>query len=145
MYKVVVVGSDGSMTANKAVETASRISRSLGARLHIVTAYQVAVSGLAQVSGAAIVDTGALHASAQEQGKSVGDRAIESYCDGIETEAHVVNADAVNAILTTAKAVGADLIVVGSRGMKGARRLIGSVPNSVAHSAHCDVLVAKTS
>lgn len=144
MYKVVVVGTDGSPTASKAVETAAGIARSLGAQLHVITAYQVAVSGLAQVSGAAIVDTGALHEDAQKRAKVVGDRVIESYGDGLKIEAHVVNADAVNAILNTAGAVGADLIVVGSKGMKGARRYLGSVPNSVAHSAQCAVLVAKT-
>ncbi len=144
MYEVVVVGTDGSPTASKAVEKAAGIARSLGAKLHVVTAYQVAVSGLAQVSGAAIVDTGALHAEAQKGAKDVGDRAIEAYGDGLKIEAHVVNADAANAILDTARAVGADLIVVGSKGMKGARRFLGSVPNSVAHAADCAVLVAKT-
>ncbi len=47
-------------------------------------------------------------------------------------------------ILATAVDVGADLIVVGSKGMRGARRYLGSVPNSVAHGAHCAVLVIKT-
>ena len=40
--------------------------------------------------------------------------------------------------------VGADLIVVGNRGMKGVRRVLGSVPNSVAHSANCSVLIVDT-
>jgi nucleotide-binding universal stress UspA family protein len=43
-----------------------------------------------------------------------------------------------------AEAVDADLIVVGNRGMKGTRRLLGSVPNTVAHHAACDVLVVDT-
>ncbi len=47
-------------------------------------------------------------------------------------------------IVGHAEAVGADLIVVGSKGMQGARRIIGSVPNSVAHSASCHVLITKT-
>ena len=52
------------------------------------------------------------------------------------------NADDV--ILAAAVDVGADLIVVGSKGMRGARRYLGSVPNSVAHAARCAVLVVKT-
>jgi nucleotide-binding universal stress UspA family protein len=40
--------------------------------------------------------------------------------------------------------VRADLIVVGSRGMTGARRVLGSVPNSVAHNATCSVLIVQT-
>jgi nucleotide-binding universal stress UspA family protein len=40
--------------------------------------------------------------------------------------------------------VKADLIVVGNKGMKGVRRVLGSVPNSVAHGAHCSVLIVDT-
>ncbi len=47
-------------------------------------------------------------------------------------------------IVQYADEIGADLIVVGSKGMQGTRRVIGSVPNSVAHTAGCSVLVAKT-
>ena len=53
-------------------------------------------------------------------------------------------AAAADAILDTAESIGADLIVVGSKGMRGARRVLGSVPNSVAHGAGCAVLIVKT-
>jgi nucleotide-binding universal stress UspA family protein len=43
-----------------------------------------------------------------------------------------------------AEEVGADLVVVGNRGMKGARRVLGSVPNTIAHGATCSVLIADT-
>jgi nucleotide-binding universal stress UspA family protein len=49
-------------------------------------------------------------------------------------------------LISTAEEVGADLIVVGNRGMGGvARFLLGSVPNRVAHHAPCAVLIAHTS
>ena len=57
---------------------------------------------------------------------------------------HAVADSPADAILDTAKAVGADLILVGSKGMRGARRVLGSVPNSVAHGAECAVLIVKT-
>ena len=144
MYKVVVVGTDGSPSAGKALEAAADVARSLGARLHLVTAYQVSVAGMGHVAHASIVDPAEAYAAAQETAKGIGDRAIEAYGDRLEIEAHVVNADAATAIIDTAGAVGADLIVVGSKGMKGARRVLGSVPNSVAHAANCAVLIAKT-
>jgi len=50
--------------------------------------------------------------------------------------------DPLDVILATAERVGADLIVIGSRGME--RRIFGSVPNSVTHKAQCDVLVVQT-
>ena len=47
-------------------------------------------------------------------------------------------------IISTADEVGADLIVVGSKGLRGTRRILGSVPNTVAHKAGCHVLIART-
>jgi nucleotide-binding universal stress UspA family protein len=50
----------------------------------------------------------------------------------------------VDAILRVADEVNADLIVVGNKGMRGAGRVLGSVPNSVAHKATCSVLIVRT-
>jgi nucleotide-binding universal stress UspA family protein len=142
MYKVVVVGTDGSPTAEKAVEMAAELARPMGAHLHIVTAYKSGVSGIASASGVALVDSGAGHAVAEEVAKGVGDRAAQTYGGELDVTVHVLHDDAVDAILGTATRVGADLIVVGSKGMQ--RRILGSVPNSVAHGADCAVLIAKT-
>jgi nucleotide-binding universal stress UspA family protein len=146
VFKIVVVGTDGSPTADKAVESAAGIARTLNAALHVVTAYRTAGSGMASASGAAsgaaLVDTGAGHAMAEEAAKGVVDRAAEAYGSGLDVTTHAVHADPVDAILGTADKVGADLIVVGSKGMN--RRILGSVPNSVAHSANCSVFIAKT-
>ena len=147
MFKIVVVGTDGSPTADKAVEDAAGIARTLGAKLHVVTAYTRPAGRAwprppAQPAGAALVDTGAGHAVAEEAAKGVVDRAAETYGSGLDVTTHVVHADPVDAILSTASEVGADLIVVGSKGMH--RRVLGSVPNSVAHSAECSVFIAKT-
>ncbi len=48
------------------------------------------------------------------------------------------------AICKVAEAVQADVVVVGNKGMKGARWVMGSVPNAVAHKAHCAVLIVPT-
>jgi nucleotide-binding universal stress UspA family protein len=146
VFKIVVVGTDGSPTADKAVESAAGIARTLNAKLHLVTAYKGGASGMSAATGAAagaaLVDTGAGHAVAEESAKGVLDRAVEAYGSGLDVSTHVVHADPVEAILSTAAEVGADLIVVGSKGMH--RRILGSVPNSVAHSAECSVFIAKT-
>ena len=57
---------------------------------------------------------------------------------------HVMPGDPAKAILQVASEVGADLIVVGNKRMHGAGRLLGSVPNDVAHHAHCAVLIVRT-
>jgi nucleotide-binding universal stress UspA family protein len=146
MYKVLVVGTDGSDTADRAVETAAEIARSWGSELHIVTAARASRSSTASASatGAPLVDSGAGAALLEEAAKNVGEQALKKHADGLAAEAHAAQGSADDVILSTAVEVGADLIVVGSKGMRGARRYLGSVPNSVAHGAHCAVLIVKT-
>ena len=58
---------------------------------------------------------------------------------------HALPGDPAKAILMVADEAGADLIVVGSKGMQGPRgKILGSVPNDVAHHANCSVLIVKT-
>ena len=144
MYRTLVVGTDGSPTADRAVEAAAELARSWGSELHIVTAFRSPRSGMGSATGVELVDSGAGHALAEEGAMAVGQAAIERFGDGIAAEAHAAQGNADDVILATAAEVGADLIVVGSKGMQGARRYLGSVPNSVAHGADCAVLVVKT-
>ena len=64
--------------------------------------------------------------------------------DGLTVDVHVRTASGHAALCDVAAEVGADLIVVGNRGMAGAKRFLGSVPNSVAHQATCSVLIVST-
>ena len=57
---------------------------------------------------------------------------------------HVACGSPAEVLTELAGKVDADLIVVGSKGMQGSHRLIGSIPNSVAHGAPCSVLIVKT-
>jgi nucleotide-binding universal stress UspA family protein len=62
-----------------------------------------------------------------------------------EVETHARQGDAADAILDVAEEQGADLIVIGNKGMTGAKRfLLGSVPNKVSHHAPCSVLIVRT-
>jgi nucleotide-binding universal stress UspA family protein len=144
MYKTLVVGTDGSQTADEAVKAAADLARSWGSELHIVTAFRAPRSGMGSVTGADLAESGAGQALAEEGARAVGLAAIEKFGEGVAAEAHAAQGNADDVILATAAEVGADLIVVGSKGMQGARRYLGSVPNSVAHGADCAVLVAKT-
>jgi nucleotide-binding universal stress UspA family protein len=65
---------------------------------------------------------------------------------GIERESHARKAgDPADAILRVAEEHDADLIIIGSKGMQGAKRfLLGSVPNKVSHHASCNVLIVRT-
>jgi nucleotide-binding universal stress UspA family protein len=144
MYKTIVVGTDGSDTASQAVETAAHLAREGHSKLHIVTAFSDSISGMAAASGFYLADSGFGRQAHQEAAGQVAGEARARFAAGVETEVHAVNRSPVDAIVDTAESVDADLIVVGSKGMTGARRVLGSVPNSVAHSAPCAVLIVKT-
>ena len=144
MFKNVLVGTDGSATASQAVETAAQLARDWNATLHIVTAYSSGTSGMAAASGSPLADTGTGEAFHKEAAHEVTRKAAANFGNGVETQTHAVPGNAPDAIIDTAAAVGADLIVVGSKGMQGVRRVLGSVPNSVAHNAPCAVLIVKT-
>jgi len=64
---------------------------------------------------------------------------------GIEVETLPREGDPADAILDVAEEKNADLIVVGNKGMTGAKRfLLGSVPNKVSHHAPCSVMIIRT-
>ncbi|HMC38905.1 MAG TPA: universal stress protein [Acidimicrobiales bacterium] len=144
MFRSIVVGTDGSATAARAVEAAARLARENGARLHIVTAYSTAVPALAAASGVALPEHVLGPQVQQAVADQVASEARDTHCHGVPTEVHAVHRPAPDAIVEVAEMLDADLIVVGSKGMTGARRVLGSVPNSVAHSAPCAVLIVKT-
>jgi nucleotide-binding universal stress UspA family protein len=143
MYTSIVVGTNGSATADIALERAIALAKMTGAALHVVSAYEPAP---AHVAG------GRPASEAQENPvtphfkvDAVLDRAtVLAQGDGVEIKAHGPRGDAAGAILSVAQETSADLIVMGSKGMQGARRVLGSVPNSVSHKAPCDVLIVQT-
>ena len=124
MFQTIVVGTDGSETAQKAVEEASELAAATGASVHIVRA----------VAGPGGDPEAELERAAEAAKKA-----------GIEAETQIVRDDASEALIAAAEEHGADLILIGNKGMTGARRfLLGSVPNDVAHHAPCSVLIART-
>jgi nucleotide-binding universal stress UspA family protein len=144
MFKRMVVGTDGSETADQAVRQACELARIMKAALHVVTAYRAGVSGMAERAGAALVAGGAEDALRQENAEQVVRQAALRWARDLPVQTHALPGDAADVIVGVAGLVGADLVVVGSKGMQGPRRILGSVPNSVCHSAPCAVLVVKT-
>jgi nucleotide-binding universal stress UspA family protein len=141
VYSNIVVGTDGSGTAMAALRHALDLAAINGATVHIVSAYRS--------SGAAVkVGTEAEHwyVDSRTRTDSVLDSAgalVRS--KGLTVETHAVEDDPGDAIVGVAAEVGADVVVVGNKGMRGAKRfLLGSVPNKVAHHAPCTVVIVKT-
>jgi nucleotide-binding universal stress UspA family protein len=147
MFRAIVVGTDGSATAAEAVRRAGALASAFHSDLHIVNAYRTPAMVMASAAEPGGVP-GALfewQAAARDDACRLLDTVAEELIGvGESVTTHAVPANATTAILTVAETVGADLIVVGNRGMHGARRVLGSIPNHVSHHAHCDVLVVDT-
>jgi nucleotide-binding universal stress UspA family protein len=139
MFETVVVGADGSASAAEAVQQAIDLVKLTGGQLHIVSAYrpqQMKVSGGDEFARS--LDTGEVADSV------LADLASRARSAGVDVKIHGKAGAPADAICEVAAEVGADLIIVGNKGMKGVRRVLGSVPNSVAHQAPCSVLIAAT-
>jgi nucleotide-binding universal stress UspA family protein len=147
MFASIVVGTDGSETARTAVGYAIDLARQLGARLMLVSAYEP-VSDQRVRDETKVVpkdlqwmvnpreDVMQLLAEAVEHAKAAGLEQVETFAR---------QGDAADAILDVAEEQRSDLIVVGNKGMTGAKRfLLGSVPNKVSHHAPCSVLIVRT-
>jgi nucleotide-binding universal stress UspA family protein len=145
LYETIVLGTDGSETAAKALETAITIAKQNRSVLHIVNAYRSSSgSGPVVLVGAAVpLDDALEHAvGAEASERLLADVATTASAAGLDVRTHSVNAAPDDAVIQLASDLGADLIVVGNKGME--KRVFGSVPNSIAHKAPCDLLVVKT-
>ncbi len=144
MGEAIVVGTDGSETAKEAVSEAIRIAKAFDAELHLVSAYKplrgAHVAGAPE--GAAKVWQPLPHSRVEAilEEAEAGVR-----LSGVKVKTHSSEDEPADALLSVASEVDAGMIVVGNRGMQGARRVLGSVPNKVAHHADCNVLIVSTS
>ena len=138
MFSTVAVGTDGSGTAAAAVERAADIARRFDAKLVLLSVFND--SG-ALAAGEDIELQWAANTSARV--RSILERLeAELGESGIDCEARADEGDPAEVLVRLADECGADLLVIGNKGMK--RRLLGSVPNTVTHKADCSVLVVKT-
>jgi nucleotide-binding universal stress UspA family protein len=140
MFESVVVGADGSATAAEAFRRAVELVKLSGGTLHIVSAYKQSA-----VSTGGLPDEFMDSADSGSSASSVlDDLASQARVAGVSVVTHAVKEAPADAILGVADSEKADLIVVGNKGMKGVRRVLGSVPNDVAHRATCSTLIVQT-
>jgi nucleotide-binding universal stress UspA family protein len=139
----IVVGTDGSETAKEAVSEAVRLAKALSAPVHVVSAYHPMN---ARVSGAPEGAAKVWQPLPDDQVERILSEAVAGVrLAGVEATSHAVRKDPADALIDVADKVGASMIVVGSKGMHGARRLaLGNVPNKVSHHARCNVLIVAT-
>ena len=147
MFKSIVVGTDGSDTAGKAVEEAIALARALGASIELVSAYEpVASQRLRDEARDAPQDLQWMVNAREDVDATLRDACEAIEAAGVAVTSYAREGDPADAILDVAEERGSDLIVVGNKGMTGAKRfLLGSVPNKVSHHAPCSVLIVRTS
>jgi nucleotide-binding universal stress UspA family protein len=126
MYQHIVVGVANTASSLEALRQAREIAELAGAKLEIVTAFKDDGTGTARKHAQALVDRLA------QPRLAAG------------TRTHALPDAPADAILMVAGEVDADLVIVGNQGMQGVRRVLGSVPNDIAHKADCAVLIINT-
>jgi nucleotide-binding universal stress UspA family protein len=146
VFNRIVVGTDGSETAGQAVRQAIELAKLTGASLNIVSAFAPVSSRRVQGEQQGAPEDIQYELGPREDVNIVLDGAAgQAKQDGIEVQTHAVEGDPADGILNVAEDTKADLIIVGNKGMRGARRfLLGSVPNKVSHHAPCSVMIAQT-
>lgn len=145
MFSRIVVGTDGSETAKEAVRQAADLANKLGAELSIVSAYEpVSSQRLREERLQAPGDVAHTISPKEDVEATLADAAKDVEKD-VKVDTVARQGDPADAILDVAEEHNADLIVVGNKGMTGAKRfLLGSVPNKVSHHAPCSVMIVRT-
>jgi nucleotide-binding universal stress UspA family protein len=146
MFKSIVVGTDGSDTASQAVRQAVDLAGSVGAKLEIVSAYEPVPAQRLQEERREAPEDMQWAINPREDVDTTLEAAAElARAAGVQVDVFARQGDPADAILDVAEEQGADLVIVGNKGMTGAKRfLLGSVPNKVSHHAPCSVLIIRT-
>ena len=141
-----MVGTDGSETARKAVEAAVELAKLTGAKLELVSAYEPVSSQRLRDEARQMPPDLQWMVNPREDVDATLAEAAERVGDaGVASRVYAREGDPADAILDVAEELGSDLIVVGNKGMTGAKRfLLGSVPNKVSHHAPCAVMIVRT-
>jgi len=146
VFNRIVVGTDGSETAGEAVRQAVDLAKLSGAELSVVSAYApVSKRRLQSEQEGAPADVQYEIGPREDVNLVLDAAAASAKQEGLEVQTHPVEGDPAEAVLNVAEETSADLVVVGNKGMTGARRfLLGSVPNNVSHHAPCSVMIVRT-
>lgn len=148
MYRHILVGVDDSHTSRKALEEAIALARLHGARLEIVRAVDESLVQAFNTHGIALVDPKQIEHALLESGRSILREAVElAGASGVDAEQKLLPTQDMESADQIAEAVetsGADLLVVGSHGRKGFRRLLlGSVAENLVRKVGVSVLIVR--
>jgi nucleotide-binding universal stress UspA family protein len=146
LFGSIVVGTDGSETATEAVRQATELAKAVGATIHLVSAYEPVGNQRLREEQQQVPEDMSWMVNQREDVDATLKEAAEGIGEaGVPVDTYARQGDPADAILDVAEEKDADLIVVGNKGMTGAKRfLLGSVPNKVSHHAPCSVMIIRT-
>jgi nucleotide-binding universal stress UspA family protein len=146
LFGSIVVGTDGSETAGEAVRQATDLAKAVGAKINVVSAFEPVGNQRLREERTQVPDDMQWMVNEREDVEATLRSAKEQIEEaGVDVETFARQGDPADAILDVAEEQGSDLIIVGNKGMTGAKRfLLGSVPNKVSHHAPCSVLIIRT-
>ncbi len=143
MVNTVAVGTDGSGTADKAVEFAIDLAARYEARIVFISAYvPVRESRLARERTEAPDDLEWAINPAEDVDATLRDCEERAEERGLRWASEAREGDPARTLVELAESNQADVLVIGNKGMQ--RKVLGSVPNSVSHNAPCSVVIVKT-
>ena len=143
MVKTIAVGTDGSDTARIAVDFAMDMAERYGAKLLIASAYTPVSEGRLRKEQADAPEDIQWSINPSEDVDATLRKVEEEAKErGVDYASEARNGDPAEVLVEIAGDHGADVIVVGNKGMQ--RRILGSVPNTIAHKAPCSVMIVKT-
>jgi nucleotide-binding universal stress UspA family protein len=138
VISTIAVGTDGSATASEAVQMAGDLAQRFDAKLVILSAFK----NSADQAGGDSIEVQWASSNAARVREILSRAEADMRREGIDCTTRVEEGDAADVLVELASECAADLLVIGNKGMR--RRVLGSVPNTVAHKAPCAVLVVKT-
>jgi nucleotide-binding universal stress UspA family protein len=146
MFGSIVVGTDGSETAKEAVRQATELAKAIGANINLVSAFEPVGNQRLREERQQVPEDMQWMIHAREDVEATLSEAADQIREaGVEVETFSRQGDPADAILDVAEEKKSDLIIVGNKGMSGAKRfLLGSVPNKVSHHAPCSVMIIRT-
>ena len=141
--ETIAVGTDGSETAGRAVEFAIDMAARFGSELVIGTSYEpVAEDRIRKDQDEAPAEIQWSINPTQDVDATLRDVEERAKSRGLRVTSEARMGKPAKVLCKIAEEHGADLLVVGSKGMH--RRHLTSVPNTVSHEAPCSVVVVKT-
>ena len=142
-FRRILVATDFSPSAERALEAARELGQSFGGELHLVHAFDMPVPMFNPYAVTVPVDF--VKESREAAERRLDEAAARLREAGLDVQTHLAEVPAASAIVRVAEEVNADLIVMGTRGLTGIKHaLLGSVAERTARTAPCSVLAVKS-